>query len=143
MRELAAAFVRYSEELARTHGGESPELSASEPAYEAATALLRDGPMADAWALVLEILRQAPDERLDAYAAGPLEDVVLRWAPGLIDLVEAQAEADERFQWALGCVWILHGELPADVQTRLIRASGGEIKPLDAAAAIRHRERAT
>ena len=38
--------------------------------------------------------------------------------------------ADERFRWALGRMWLDADDLPPDLLARVVRASGGEIKPL-------------
>ena len=100
-------------------------------ASDALRRVVRDGPPEAAWDLVRRLLRQAPDAELDVHAAGPLEDLVLRWGAELVERIEAEAAADERFRWALGCIWLLVGDLSPVVLERVVRASGGEIKPLD------------
>lgn len=128
---LVAGYLRYVEALPGAAHPDEPRDEAAERTHAAVDGILRHGPPELAWELVVEILRRAPDERLDAVAAGPLEDVVLRFGPALVDRIEREAERDERFRWALGCIWIVVGDLPAEVVARLVRASGGEIEPLD------------
>ena len=84
-----------------------------------------------AWPLVLRLIREAPDDRLEYVAAGDLEDLVRVHGPTMIDRIEAQAAADPRFRWALGCIWLSRGALPPDVEARVVAASGGEILVLN------------
>jgi hypothetical protein len=130
--ELAAGYVRYAEGLARDESADTPELTAAEQAYGLVEKAVRTGPAGRACELVVEILRRAPDERLDVYAAGILEDLVKFRGAEVIEAVEREAAADERFRWALGCIWLLVGEVPLEVQDRIVRASGGQVRPLDA-----------
>jgi hypothetical protein len=81
----------------------------------------------DAWELVVELLRRTPDEHLGYVAAGPLEDMLNRHAPALVEWIEGEARRDERFRRALGCIWMRGGELPPDIERRVVAASGGEI----------------
>jgi hypothetical protein len=89
------------------------------------------GPAEAAWELVLEVLRRAPEERLDVYAAGPLEDLVRRWGVDLLEEIEKEASRNERFRWALGCIWLLVGDLPSTELERIVRASDGQIVPMN------------
>ena len=99
-------------------------------AWETVGALARDENPEVAWDLVVELLRRTPDEHLSYVAAGPLEDMVRRHAPALIEWIEGEAQRDERFQWALGCIWLHEGDLPAEIEQRVVAASGGAIWPL-------------
>jgi hypothetical protein len=101
-----------------------------EAGHDAFEDAIRGGPAQTAWHLVLELLRTASDDDLGVYAAGPLEDLVHLRGAELVDEIEAEASRDSRFRWALGCIWLSHGELPDDVLARVVRASGDEIKPL-------------
>ena len=130
--DLAAGYIRYAEELAQDLSPDSPDITAAERAYDLVEKTVRNGPAERAWGLVVEILRQAPDERLDVYAAGLLEDLVKFRAPEVIEAIEREAAADERFRWALGCIWLLVGEVPQELQERIVRASGGQVRPFDA-----------
>lgn len=130
--DLVAGYIRYAEELAQDAQPDTPDLTAAEAAYERVEQTVRNGPAARAWELVVEILRRAPDERLDVYAAGVLEDLVKYQGMEVIDAIEREAAADERFRWALGCIWLLMGEVPLALQERIVRASGGRVRPLDA-----------
>lgn len=129
---IAAGFIRYTERLRwdeDTGTYPNPETAVDEAAHEAFYDALRHGPTEWAWTLTRAMLRQAPDAELDVYAAGALEDLVRRWPAELVDAIEAEAARDERFQWALGCIWIPANVFPVDVEARLVRASGGIIKP--------------
>jgi hypothetical protein len=98
-------------------------------AYEALEQAIRDGPAGDAWEGVMELLRRWPDDDLDSFSAGPLENLVVERGVELIERIEAEAERDERFRWALAGIWLSRGELPDDVLERVVRASGGKIEP--------------
>jgi hypothetical protein len=88
------------------------------------------GDAQDAWALVLALIEQASDDLLDIVAAGPLENLVAAFAPALIERIEAQAAQDATFRCCLEMVWLGVGDLPADIEERVIKASGGRIRPL-------------
>jgi hypothetical protein len=85
----------------------------------------------DAWELVRTLVRAAPDELLEFVGAGPVEDLVERFGEVLVDRIETEARADPRFREALGFVWLTRGELPAEVEARVVAASGGRIEPLE------------
>ena len=132
IRALAAGFIRCSDTLRDDrdpNGLWSPETDPDQAAYELVDRALRDGPPERAWVLVRAILQAADDADLAYYAAGPLEELVRRHATAVVDAIEAEAAQDERFQWALGRIWIPADQFPADVEARLVRASGGVIKP--------------
>lgn len=99
-------------------------------ADDALRSAIPDAPAGTAWEVVRALLRQAEDDELGFHAAGPLEDLVVLRGAELIDEIEAEARVDRRFRWALGCIWLSHGALPAAVLERVVRASGGQIKPL-------------
>jgi hypothetical protein len=101
-------------------------------AWDAVTQFMEHAPADDAWDLVVELLRRAPDAVLGNIAAGPLEDLVCKHGVALVDWIEGEARRDPRFQWALGGVWLTRGELPPEVEARIVAASGGRIEPLDA-----------
>ena len=61
----------------------------------------------------------------------------------LVDVIEQRAEGDERFRWALGEIWLAEGDLPPDALARIVRASGGRIKPLGHVASGRDLDAAT
>ena len=129
---LAAGYLRYLIELRRDDPDavSSPETDPDERAYNTVHTLIHQGPASDAWAVVVELLRQTPDEELDVSAAGPLEDLVLRHGEALVEAIEAEAARDERFQWALGCIWLVANDLSAPIRERIVRASGDAIKVL-------------
>jgi hypothetical protein len=99
-------------------------------ADDALRSAIFDAPARTAWELVRALLREAPDDELSFQAAGALEDLVSQRGAELIDEIEAAARDDARFRWALGCVWLSHGELPASVLERVVQASGGQIESL-------------
>lgn len=126
-----AGYLRYSQALQEDdEDAVYDPLDPDTAAWDALEDAIRTAPAATAWELVRALLRQAPDGDLGFYAAGPLEELVRLRGAELIDEIEAEARSDERFRWALGCIWLSRGELPDDVLERVVRASGGEIKPL-------------
>jgi hypothetical protein len=137
---LVTGYVRFAGALALGVPSDTAELAIAERAYESVGNTVRGGPAALAWELVVRILRSATDERLEMYAASLLEDLVRLRGTEVIAQIEHEAATDQRFQWALGCIWLLVGEVPTELQERIVRASGGSVKPLDAgplAAALR------
>jgi hypothetical protein len=80
--------------------------------------------------LTQAVLRAAPNDRLDVYAAGVLESLVRGQGTALVAEIESAAAGDERFRWALGRIWLTEGDLPPDVMGRIVQASGGAIQPL-------------
>jgi hypothetical protein len=140
---IAAGYVTYVEKLAS--GGQADDLDARDGEREFAEVKQRihEGPSHVAWELVLEVLRRVPDERLEVYAAGPLEDLVRRWGVDLVGDIEREASRDERFRWALGCIWLLVGDLPSTELERIVHASGGQITPVNDHGISKFIERAT
>ncbi len=133
---LLAGYVAFSDALSRGVPDDTPEMDAAERAYSAVDGIIHDGPADVAWALVAELLRRAPDDdRLGAYAVGPLEDLVRLRGPEIVERVEAEARRDPRFRLALGGIWLAPGDMPPRVLERVVRASGGRIQPLGAAGA--------
>ena len=130
---LAAAVDGYIREWRRFLANQSDQAwdrrDPDTAAYDALEQAIRHGPASDAWEGVVELLRRWPDDDLDSFSAGPLENLVKLRGTELIEQIEAEVERDERFRWALGGVWLARGELPDDVLERVVRASGGEIEP--------------
>jgi hypothetical protein len=141
--KLVTGYIEFAEALALGVPEDTPEMDSAGKAYFAVERLIRNEPAGVAWPLVREILRCVPDDRLDVYAAGPLEDLVRLRGAELVDAIEREAAEDERFRWALGCIWLTIGERPPEIMERIVRASGGKIRPLDASAVGRDRESAT
>jgi hypothetical protein len=128
---VVRGYMRYRELLMRDPASAvwDPD-DPDQAAYDALEEAVAHAAPAVAWELLLTLLRRAPDEELDNFAAGPLEDVVRTRAPALIDAIEAEAGRDPRFRWALGCIWLGRGDMPDDILTRVVQASGGEIEVL-------------
>src|SRR5438552_477274 len=93
-------------------------LKASDPRASAWTEmdeLVREDPEAG-WALILELVAAAPDDRtLANVAAGPLEDLLTRDPERFIDRVEQQARRDPKFRRCLTGVW----GLPVSIRDRI------------------------
>jgi hypothetical protein len=126
---VVSGYLRYARTL-RDDAHTVDRDDADAVADDALRNAIFDAPAPTAWELVRTLLRQAEDDELSFHAAGPLEDLVALRGAELIDEIEAEARADKRFRWALGCIWLSHGALPAAVLERVVRASGGQIKPL-------------
>jgi hypothetical protein len=91
-------------------------------AWEMARDLIIDDPP-EAWLLILELIRQAPDERvLGTVAAGELEEFIDAHAEAFIDRLEAEARRNSRLKEALAGVWITG--LRRDLFDRVEKASG-------------------
>jgi len=132
-KNLAAGYLRCVLALRRDvdpDGIWSPGTDPDQAAYEVVEKAIRTGPAQRAWELVLEVLRQTPDEDLATEAAGSLEDLVRHQGNNLIDQLEAEAQSNERFRWALGTIWLAEDDLSASVLERVVCASGNKIKPL-------------
>jgi len=142
IERIAAGYVRYVESLARTSHTDDAEVHVGESEFAEVKQSIHAGPADVAWALVLEVLRHAPDDRLDVYAAGPLEDLVCRWGVDLVTQIEAEAAHDDRFRRALARIWLLIGDLPSEELARIVHASGDEITPLNDHGIIKLIERA-
>jgi hypothetical protein len=88
--------------------------------------LVRRDPEAG-WALILELIAAAPDDRILAnVAAGPLEDLLSRVAERFIDRVEVEARRDLKFR---RCLTGLLG-LPATVTDRIGKYTATVADPL-------------
>jgi Domain of unknown function (DUF4826) len=80
------------------------------------------------WRVVLLLVDGAPSEEvLESVAAGPLEDLLGAHGEQFVERVEERARVDERFRQCLAGVWLTRGDLPPEVEQRLVGASGGEI----------------
>jgi hypothetical protein len=99
-------------------------------AFDAVNKVANSDEVEASWDLVVELVQRSPDEQLGYVAAGPLEDMVRRHGPAVIEWLEGEAQRDPRFQWALGCIWLQAGELPPGIEQRVVTASGGEITVL-------------
>ena len=129
---LAAGYLRCARSLRCDYDPDgiwSPETDPDQAAYDAVDRLVRGGAAEDAWAVVLEVLRQAPDEELAGAAVGTLEPLLQRRGTEFVGLVEGAAAEDERFRWALGRIWLDHGDMPPEALARIVAASGGAIRP--------------
>jgi hypothetical protein len=131
---VAAGYLRHSAELRRDDDPDAAHdpRDADTAAYDALDRIVRRGPPAAGWDLVVRVLRQSHDDELGLHAAGPLEDLVRHWGAELVDRIEAEAAGDERFRRALGGIWLSVRDLPPEVMRRVVGASGGQIRPLDA-----------
>jgi len=60
----------------------------------------------DAWEVILGVLARTPSDRaLGNLAAGPLEDLLARHGPSIIERVEREARRNPAFANLLGGVW--------------------------------------
>jgi hypothetical protein len=128
---IAIGYIEYVEAISRRDSADLLVPDDAERAHSKLQRVVREGPAQLAWTLVSEVLRRVPDEQLDAYAAGLLEDLVRRWGTELVGVIEDEAERNERFRWALGCIWLLVDDLPSNVLARIVKASDDEIEPFN------------
>src|SRR3954463_12146625 len=95
---LASGYVLYEEQLAISGDFEdTPKLSAALRAFSTVRQIVRDGEPDRAWAVTRSVLQAAPDDRLQVYAAGILEDLIRTRGKEVVAFVEREAETDERF----------------------------------------------
>jgi hypothetical protein len=85
-----------------------------------------------AWGSLLALLDALDDQLLHYAGAGPLESIVIRHAARFIDRIEERAHNDERFRHALACIWLQEGDMPAEIQRRLLDVTDGAISVLPA-----------
>jgi len=79
----------------------------------------------DLFPIVLEMVRQAPDDDGLAFvAAGPLEELLKFHGESILPMVEAVALTDARFRRALSGVW--QSTIPPVVWVRVQAARAGE-----------------
>jgi hypothetical protein len=142
LERIAAGYVAYVESLARGGHSDDSDAHVGDGEFVQVKHHIQAGPADVAWGLVLEVLRRAPDDRLEVYAAGPLEDLVRRWGVDLVTKIEEEAAQNDRFRGALGCIWLLVGDLPSKELARIVHASGDEITPLNDHGIIKLIERA-
>jgi hypothetical protein len=95
-------------------------------ACEAVDDLVRSDPEAG-WTLALELIDAAPDDRILArVAAGPLEDLLVKWRDQLVDRADVQARRDPKFRRCVTGVW----GLSAPVRDRLAKYTSTIKDPL-------------
>ena len=123
------------------HAAAGPEEEDDFWAWEAVSDAAQLASADEIWPFLLDLVRRAPDALLGNVAAGPLEHAIREHGSALVDRAETEAASDPRFQRALGGIWLEHGELPATVIKRLVRASGDRIKPLPASKRRERRRR--
>ena len=99
-------------------------------AWEAVGEIARGPSAEDAWDLVVTLVRRAPEEQLGRISVGPLEDMINEHGPELVEWIEGECQRDPRFKDALGRIWLTSGDLPAEVEAKMVAASGGRIEIL-------------
>jgi len=127
---LAASYLRFARVLRQGDDLELFSTNPDEAAYSAVDRAIREAPVDVVWLLLLDILRQAPDEELAITAVMTLEPLLQRRGADLVDRVEHEAKTDHRFYWALSQIWLSEEDMPAEALDRIAHASGDQIKPL-------------
>ena len=96
---------------------------ASRPPFDRLHDLVYDD-AAQAWPLLLALLAAVPEDVIHHVGAGPLETFVVRHGADFVDRIEGEAREDARFRRAVLEVNLREGELPPDVERRLVAAFG-------------------
>lgn len=118
-RALVADWIRYH---AENRKGSDPLFAAWEEVGELVSSHPEDG-----WTVILELIEAAPDDQVLAnVAAGPLEDLLVRWPDQFLDRTEVQARRDAKFRRCLTGVW----GLSAPVRERLTQYTSTVKDPL-------------
>jgi hypothetical protein len=74
-----------------------------------------------AWMLTMALIQRAPDAASISYvAAGPLEDILVKYGTQFIDRIETQSRRDPKFRQALCDVW----GVPKQIADRVDKAVG-------------------
>ena len=125
MQDLVNGWWEYQRRLQGTQE-ERRALEAGHPASvyiswtDVNAAVTRGGLLA--LELVNAIIQAAPDESgVVLVGAGPLEDLVRKHSPNLIDEIERMATRDSRFRLALSSAWLPSGVHAPAVEMRLSR----------------------
>jgi hypothetical protein len=84
-----------------------------------------------AWALILELLAAVPEDLIAYVGAGPLESFVVRHAPVFVDEIEAELRRNARLRTAVIEVNLERGELPSEVERRIVAAFGPRFSLLE------------
>lgn len=124
--DLILPYFAFKAELRRGVPPSTPEVDALHDAHRKLEHLVQSGPIEESWQLTREVLRRAPDDELREYAVALLE-LFVNWRREVaVPLIEREALADERFRWALGCIY-LDSDLSQETIQRLRRASDNVI----------------
>jgi hypothetical protein len=85
------------------------------------------------WLAIQALVRHADsNDTLVSIGAGPLEDLIRKYPADFVERVARLAAEDERFRYALGCVWLKLEDAPDDLARRYWIASGQRLSILDA-----------
>ena len=95
--ERYLALISVDEDAYGTH----PEVWTADLMFD----LVRDHPDLAFEAIRATLARCTEPAQVAMLAAGPVEDLLTEHGPGMIDRVEAEAEASDRFRYALTGVW--------------------------------------
>jgi uncharacterized protein DUF6869 len=93
-------------------------------AYEELNRVREEERLDAAWPFVLALVARGSDHAIGAAGAGLLEDMLEEDPHAMIERVEEQATADQRFRYCLSHVW--QGDIPEDVWSRIVVARGDE-----------------
>ena len=124
--DLIPGYFRFSEQLRRGVPSNTPSVDELHDAYSALERAVRTAPIDESWHLVRDVLRRAPDDELAQYSVALLELFVSWRRDEAVPFIEREAASDERFQWALGRIY-LDSDIPDDSLRRLREASGNVI----------------
>jgi hypothetical protein len=131
--EIAVGYMRHKDALRALLDGPSAQQdweTFDAQAYDYVYRVVAEGPLERAWEIVVAVLRAVSDDRLAAEAVNCLEPLVQQRGADLLDRIEQEARYNDRFRWALGQIWLDHGDMPPEPLRRIVAASGGAIRPL-------------
>src|SRR5437016_3764288 len=108
--ELLQAYLEYGR--SRIEDGRFSEQH--EWAYDQVLDLFLSADAPELLSLVMALVSSAPLELMNWVAAGPVEDLLAKFGPRVIDALLAAAKSDPQMRHALRGVW---GELRIDAET--------------------------
>lgn len=122
VKTISSEWIRRYE-IIEKFGDRAPEADATFSAFQAFHELARNEPQRALDAIVWTMESTQNEFVLENLAAGPLEVLLSKHGPTVIEQVEAQAKLSDKFKWLLDGVWL--ESIPTAIALRVERAVKG------------------
>jgi hypothetical protein len=96
------------------------------PAWDHVTTMVLDHPE-DAWPLLLRMIARAPDERLGALGAGPLETLLAEHGASFGARAVEQARRDPRLRACLSAAWLDRSAVSPGIADEIAKLTDGDV----------------